>query len=404
LAFGEEECLIAVAITSSEVFSNKPVKAIEKKIVCAIEKGRWGKSPWTIDFRPAPRVLPEEVDVAVVGGGFTGLATAAWLRHFAPQKSVAVFEAATIGAGSSGHTGGMALAESSVGDLPGLGDVLGGFADALRVFEVDCDFILPGVWEISHKRAMPDSPIHWSDSGELRAAKEVPGGSVDAGKLISGLGRAAECFGASICENAPVEDVTFGEPMRLTVAGKSVLAHGALFATNAQSLELSGLMEMAESKFTTAVATEPLTSAQLEALGLTSRKPFYTTDFPYLWGRSLSNGGMVFGGGLANLDDWRELSAVDIAEGEVAGFIARLELRVRSLVPAMSAVEFTHRWGGPMGVGPGWRPVFIPHPRSSRALVLGAYSGQGVTLSVHLGRWAAEALLGRRELPNWKMD
>ena len=370
----------------------------------AIAKGRWGTSPWAIDFRPASRAVPDEVDFAVVGGGFTGLATAAWLRHFAPHKSVAVFEASTIGASSSGRTGGMALAESSVGDLPGLGDVLGGFAEALRVFELDCDFTLPGVWEISRKKAMPDSPIRWSDSGELCAAKEVAGGSVDAGKLVSGLGRSAERLGAVICENAPVDEVTFGEPLRLTVSGQTVLAHGALFATNAQSLELSGLDERVESKFTTAVATEPLAAVQLEALGLASQRPFYTTDFPYLWGRSLSNGGVIFGGGLADLGDWRELNAVDIAQGEVVGFIARLERRVRGLVPAMSGVEFTHRWGGPMGVGPGWGPVFIRHPKSSRALVLGAYSGQGVTLSVYLGRWAAEALLGRRELPGWRME
>jgi hypothetical protein len=34
-------------------------------------------------------------------------------------------------------------------------------------------------------------------------------------------------------------------------------------------------------------------------------------------------------------------------------------------------------------------------------ITLGAYAGQGVTLSVYLGRWAAEAMLGLRQLPNW---
>ena len=369
----------------------------------AIENKRWGRPPWVIDFQPTPRAVPEAVDFAIVGGGFTGLATAVWLRHLAPEKSVAVFEAESVGSGSSGRTGGMALEESSVGNLPGLDDVLGGFSEALRVFQIDCDFTLPGVWEISRKRALPDSPIRWSDSGDLRAAKEVPGGSVDAGKLLSGLGRAAERLGTQIYEYMPVASNTFGDSLRLEFADKSIRAISALFATNAQSFELSGLAEMAESKFTTAVATEPLTDAQIEAVGLSSRKPFYTTDFPYLWGRLLSSGGVIFGGGLVDLDNWRELDAVDIDRGEAAAFIARLERRVRGLVPAMNDVKFTHRWGGPMGVGPGWGPVFIRHPRSPRALVLGAYSGQGVTLSVYLGRWAAEALLGRRELPDWKL-
>src|SRR5271170_4175335 len=91
----------------------------------------WGKTPWTIDFRSKPTELPESVDYAIVGGGFCGLAAAAWLRHLAPEKIVALFEASTVGAGASGHTGGMALAETAAGDLPGLGDVLAGFSSTL---------------------------------------------------------------------------------------------------------------------------------------------------------------------------------------------------------------------------------------------------------------------------------
>jgi len=114
---------------------------------------RWGQSPWTIDFRPEPCTVPEEVDFAVVGGGFTGLAAAACLRRLAPQKRVALFEAGAIGAGSSGRTGGLALAETAAGDLPGLGDVLAGFSRILRELEVSADLNLPGVWELSHNRA-----------------------------------------------------------------------------------------------------------------------------------------------------------------------------------------------------------------------------------------------------------
>src|SRR4029077_218308 len=76
---------------------------------------RWGLPPWTIKFRAQEQELPEEVDFAVVGGGFTGLAAAAWLRRVEPKKSVALFETSRIGAGSSGHTGGMTLGETAAG-------------------------------------------------------------------------------------------------------------------------------------------------------------------------------------------------------------------------------------------------------------------------------------------------
>ncbi len=162
----------------------------------SLTKPNWGQTPWTIDFRPSPASLPDTLDFAVVGGGFTGLAAAAQLRRMAPEKSVAVFERASIGAGSSGHTGGMVLAETAVGDLPGLGDVLAGYSKILRELEVDAGLALPGVWEIGRTATLPDSPISWSDSGNLRAVRQVPGGSVDPGRVVSGLARAAEKAGA----------------------------------------------------------------------------------------------------------------------------------------------------------------------------------------------------------------
>src|SRR5258706_10782665 len=109
---------------------------------------RWGLPPWTIDFHSEHQGLPEEVEFAVVGGGFTGLAATAWLRHFEPNKRVALFEASRIGAGSSGHTGGMALSETAAGGLPGLGDVLAGFFSLLPGVPGQWEFSLPSPWGV----------------------------------------------------------------------------------------------------------------------------------------------------------------------------------------------------------------------------------------------------------------
>lgn len=362
---------------------------------------QWGIPPWTIDFRPTHSSLPQEVDFAVVGGGFTGLSAAAWLRRMEPRKSVALFESGLIGAGSSGHSGGMTLTETSAGDLPGLGDVLSGFSSILRDLEIQCDLTLPGVWEIARNSTLPDSAISWRDSGELRVAREAPGGTIDPGKLVSGLGRAAESGGALIFENTFVDDIAFEEPLRLQVAGGQVRAHAVLLATNAMSLELAGLARRSQPKFTLAVATKPLSSSQFRDLGWESGTPFYTIDFPYLWGRPLRDGGVVFGSGLVHLKDWREFGKLDISAGQAAELIASLEHRVRLLHPVLKNVEFTHRWGGPILIANGWRPVFSRHPQSARAIVLGGYSGHGVAQSVYLGRWAAEAMSGKKPLPDW---
>jgi glycine/D-amino acid oxidase-like deaminating enzyme len=364
---------------------------------------RWGNSPWSIEFQPARATIPAEADFAVVGGGFSGLSAAAWLRQFAPEKTVVLFESASIGAGSSGHTGGMVLAETAAGDLPGLGDVLGGFTSILQDLAVDCDLALPGVYEIGRSGGLPHSPISWSDSGLVRAVKQVPGGMVDPGKMVSGLARAAEKSGVQIFENVPVEEIEFADPVCLRFPGGQLRARKVLLATNGMSLELTDLASRGQTKFTLAVATEPLDTIQLESLGLESEKPFYTIDFPYLWGRTLRAGGVVFGGGLVHLNDWRELTSLDIGSGQPAALIARLESRVRALHPVLQNVRFVNRWGGPILIANQWRPVFARHPRNPNTVVLGAYSGHGVAQSVYLGRWAAEVMCGKRSLPDWNL-
>ena len=245
------------------------------------------------------------------------------------------------------------------------------------------------------------SAIHWDDTGDLHVVKEVPGGTIDPGKMVSGLARAAETLGAVIYENARVEDAEFGKAIRLKISGKQLRAKRVLFSTNAQSLELNGLAGRTEPKFTLALATEPLSREQLEAIGLGSRKPFYTVDFPYLWGRMLETNGVIFGSGLVHFNDWREVRELDIETGEAGELMARLEKRVHKLHPALRDVKVTHRWGGPILVGAEWQPIFARHPQSADAFVLGAYSGHGVALSVYLGHWAAEVMLGQREMPKW---
>jgi glycine/D-amino acid oxidase-like deaminating enzyme len=363
---------------------------------------RWGLPPWTIDFRAEQQELPVEVDFAIVGGGFTGLAAAAWLRHSEPGKRVALFEGSRIGAGSSGRTGGMALSETAAGNLPGLGDVLAGFSGILRALEVQCDLTLPGALEIGRQGAMPDSPIAWNDSGTLGVTREVPGGTIDPGKMLTGLARAASKRGALIFENAPVENLSLDEFPALTIRGKLVRARSVLLATNAESLELSGLAGRAQSKLTMAVATQPLSHEQLSSLGLAQRKPFYTADLPYLWGRVFHENRVIFGCGLVHVENWRELLSLNVAEGRSAELLADLEKRVRDLHPALHDVQLGHRWGGPILIAENWRPVFRSHAEHRNVIVLGAYSGHGVALSVYLGAWAAEVMLGKRDLPQWE--
>jgi glycine/D-amino acid oxidase-like deaminating enzyme len=369
----------------------------------------WGQPPWQIDFAPAQQPIPNRVDFAIIGGGFTGLAAAAWLCLRAPDKSVVVLEAGRIGAGASGRTGGMVLAESAAGDLPGLGDVLAGLtrilgelgaAGGISVLE-DCELALPGAWEIARKGGLAESPISWRDSGKLRVVKEVPGGTVNPGKLVEGLARAAEQFGAVIIEQARVERVNWDGGVELFFASGKIRAAKVLFATNGLSLDLSGLKNRAHPRLTLAASTAPVAEEQLKAIGLSQRKPFYTVDFPYLWGRVCRDNSIVWGAGLVSPEDSGGVEQIDIAAEESSKMFVSLERRIRQLQPGLENLNFTHRWGGPILFRDGWEPVFDRHPASANGIVLGAYAGHGVALSVYLGTWAAEIMLERRDLPDW---
>jgi glycine/D-amino acid oxidase-like deaminating enzyme len=363
----------------------------------------WGNRPWTVNFcsKSQPLPGPETVDFAVVGGGFTGLAAAAWLKRVVPERSVALLEAETFGSGASGYTGGMALSESAAGNLPGLGDVLSGYKKILDELRVEGDLHLPGVYELARTTPLKNSPIHWSDSGDLRAVNEVAGGSIDPGEIVAGLAAAAERSGVLLFEHANVERCDFQSPLQLHTPLGIFRARQVLFATNAYSLELTGWTKRTESCFTIAVATESLADSTLEAIGLANGKPFYTVDLPYLWGRLLRKQ-VIFGSGLVHFSDWREMHTLNVETGPASEAFARLEHRIRNLHPKLGDVTFTHRWGGPIAISEGWIPIFERHPESANAIVLGGYSGHGVAQSVYLGAWAAEALLGKRELPKWK--
>ena len=93
------------------------------------------------------------------------------------------------------------------------------------------------------------------------------------------------------------------------------------------------------------------------------------------------------------------LHALDVHGGRTAELLDSLKKRVRGLHPALRNVRFTHAWGGPILLTEKARPIFVRLRKN--VMVLAGYNGHGVALSVYLGRWAAEAILGKQKLPRW---
>lgn len=361
----------------------------------------WGEPVWSfpVTVAPCPLVDGFHVDIAIVGAGFTGLATAFYVLRSNPELRVAVFEAQQVGAGASGRTGGLVLEDTAIGPLPGVENCIATLHDLVNSQGIACDLQLEGCWEIGRQHAHPLSPIEWEDHGTLQVVHMRPGGAFDPRKFLAGLADVVQRAGGQIFEHAPVMDldVAQGGDVRLDVAGKGVHAARVVFATNAFCLSLLGLQDRAGGVHTIAVATEPLADAVFDAIGWATRTPFYTLDQPYLWGRVTADGRAVMGGGLTGREDMHNAR---VNTPEALQLFDSLERRIHRLRPALREVHITHRWMGPIGFTADNKPL-ITGRDDHRVLIATGYRGHGVALSVRVGKLLAEVLTGAGQLPVW---
>jgi gamma-glutamylputrescine oxidase len=362
----------------------------------------WGEPVWSFPVPVRPQPLPDDLhmDVAVVGAGFTGLATAHYMLQRSPTLRAAVFEARQVGAGASGRTGGLVLEDTAVGPLPGVEECVATLQELVSTQHIACDLRVDGCWEIGRRGGHPSSPIRWGDHGTLQVVNFIPGGAFDPRKFLAGLAAIIQRAGGQIFEGAPVTaiDMKAQQGVRLEVGGKTVIAEQVVFATNAFCLPLLGLQDCAGGVHTIAIATEPLADDTLGAIGWATRTPFYTLDLPYLWGRVTADGRAVIGAGLVGRDDV-ENTRVD--SPEAIHMYEGLERRFRALHPALHHVRITHRWMGPLCLTHDSKPIIASLNDDGRTLVATGYRGHGVALSVRVGKLLAEVLAGQGGLPAW---
>jgi gamma-glutamylputrescine oxidase len=363
---------------------------------------QWGEPPWPRGSeipRGATPPFSASPDVAIIGAGLTGTSTA---LHLAKRGIRAiVYEAGLIADGASGRTGGLVLEGTAAGIFEDVGACVPGLKRLVAAEDIACDLALPGCWEIEHHSTAADKMLPWSDGGRpVCINKNVAGGVVEPAALTMGLARAAIRAGAIIREHARVTRISFEPQLALEVSGERVQPGHIVIATNAWINATLPETPPLQSCLTFACATAPLDAATLEAIGLARAVPFYTTDMPYLWGRTIIDGRVIFGAGLV-FGRPPELENDDVREGESLTVLERIQRRVRELHPALSEVRFSAAWGGPIAFGKDAIPLLGPHPRNPRVLVSGAYAGHGVALSVRAGELLALAIADARPLPKW---
>jgi glycine/D-amino acid oxidase-like deaminating enzyme len=374
-----------------------------------------------------PLAADLDVDVAVVGGGYTGLWTALALRARQPELRVALLEAREIGEGPSGRNGGFLHGYWS--SLPTLRRVLGdgaalqlAHASARIVPEVRafCELRGEDVWlreggllEVSAGEAEDagiesairavrelgvDEEAQLLDTAEVRGRCDSPrfrsgvlfrdGATVQPARLALALKRAALDAGVELHEHTPVTTV---EPGRLKTPGAVVRTRDLVLALNVwgTSWPLGGH----QTNFGSAVVlTEPVPEL-LEAIGWTAGEAIIDGRMFLHYFRTTPEGRVLMGSGSGRVGLGDHVGAAildDVPAQE------RAERGLRELLPALAGAPIAARWSGPIDVSADKLPHFATMP-GTRIHYGAGYSGNGVGPSWLGGQILASLALGARD-------
>jgi glycine/D-amino acid oxidase-like deaminating enzyme len=392
----------------------------------------------SLGAEPEPRPpLPgdREVDVAIVGGGFTGLWTAYYLMLADPSCRVAVIERETAGFGASGRNGGWCVAmihgleeffESDPQRGAALREAIKASVDEVgavcKAEGIEADFHKGGGLvvasnapqaarlraglEIDREIGWTEEDIYWLDPEELKARIRVSsnfGGTFNANtaavnpaKLARGVADAAERRGASIYEQTTALAV---EPGRVRTSHGTVRAPRIVMALDAHVTRLPGCRRNSLPTYEHMIATEPLSDQVWDEIGLAERGLFGDGSRLFIYAQRTADNRIAIGG--RNVD-YRYGSAIE-ARFERNPHVERLLIdALREMLPQLGEFAITHRWGGVLGLP----RDFISSISIDEATGIGgveSYAGEGVCPSNLAGRTLCDFALGRKtpliELP-----
>jgi len=365
-------------------------------------------------------------DVAIVGGGFTGLATAIAVARRQPGRRVVVLEGARCGYGASGRAGGFAdvtytgFPEFAASQPPEIArGVHDAIATGMRSIErlvaehgVDCELETNGglrmassdgqIEGLERAHATLDAlglPSRLVDGAELRAmvrTERFRAGLVlphtailHPGKLARGMRRVAESLGVAVHEGTRVLRIEPGRRIRITTEHGSVEAPQAVLATNGYTPQLGVLRTRLLPLCNYVVATEPLSPAQWDAIGWTGRRGLSDARVLFMYLRPTADGRIVAGGEMA---PYYQVSLP--SSGNHRPAIENLQRSLLETFPQLAGVRFDHAWGGTMAFTRDFTPRIGPLGDAPGLFSGLGYCGEGVVMSQLAGRILAAQLAG----------
>ena len=372
-----------------------------------------------------------EVDIAIMGGGYSGLWTAYYLLQNQPSLKIAIVEKEIVGYGGSGRNGGWCsprfpvsggMLEKRHGTAAARDQLLAiqGAVDEIRhvcdEHEIDAQFHAGGTLTLARSAYQLDairashatyerlgmasryhllSPAQAAEHirvTKVHGALYTPDGArIHPGRLVRGLARAVEKLGCTIYEQTALHSYRGGKDARILTNKGEVRARKAIIiAGEAYITRLPKLHRAVLPVYSLIGLTAPLTSAQWEAIGWQQGENVASARNNVVYLTKTSDGRILFGSRGA---PYAFSSRISDQQDRDAATSLLIQQSLIDWFPSLAGIPFTHAWGGPVAMPSDWMPAVRFDPLSKVGFI-GGYTGQGVSTSNLAGRLLAGVVTG----------
>jgi glycine/D-amino acid oxidase-like deaminating enzyme len=367
-----------------------------------------------------------DADVCIVGGGFTGLWTAYYLKRAQPALRVVALESRFVGFGASGRNGGW-LTNTVTGGREQYARTHGRDAateqqramnatvdEVIAVAQregIDADIHKGGELTVARTPAQlgrlrawvaaeagwPATDVQLLDADESAARVGVAGtlgaawhphcARIHPAKLVTGLAVAAERLGVVIHEETTVEDIRPGEAR---TARGTVRADHVIRATEGFTARIRSEHRTWLPMNSSLIATEPIPQQIWDRIGWDGRETLGDLAHVYMYAQRTADDRIAFGGrGVP----YRYGSRVDSDGRTQTRTIESLTRLLRQFFPPLVEVPVSHAWSGVLGVPRDWSST-VALDRATGLGWAGGYVGTGVATTNLAGRTLADLILG----------
>lgn len=369
-----------------------------------------------------------QCDVVIIGGGYSGLWSAYYLKKLLPDLRIVVIEQNQVGFGASGRNGGwcsgfLPISLSEIEQTHGRGEAIKMYNQSFQTLDeiekvinseqIACDYHRGGTIHgatnaVQQTRVRHDvEQLHDFGFGEehirLLAATEISSrlnieglltasytphcAVIHPAKLVQGLARSVERLGVQIFEDTTVLEYS---PGRVKTISYTCRADIVIRATEGFTARIKKHRRTLAPLYSYMVATTPLSTSQLSSLGWTNRETYHDARNMLIYAQLTSDKRIAFGGRGAPYHFASRVKPQYDMHSVIHDKIIR---SMHEIFKVSQELEVTHRWGGPLGVPRNWRPS-VNFERATGLASLGGYVGDGVAATNLASRTLAHLIVG----------